>query len=112
MAKALALGASAVMMGRPTLYGVAADGEAGANAALSILREEFDRCLALIDAPSPAASIVALSSAAWLTRPSGKKPDRRARHVIRRGKDEAGEGPGLPRRSSTNGISGTFQSQS
>ena len=51
IAKALALGASAVMMGRPTLYGVAADGEAGANAALSILREEFDRCLALIGCP-------------------------------------------------------------
>jgi (S)-mandelate dehydrogenase len=51
IAKALALGANAVMIGRPTLYGVAADGEAGALAALSILRDEFDRCLALIGCP-------------------------------------------------------------
>ncbi len=51
VAKALALGANAVMIGRPTLYGVAAEGEAGAMATLSILQEEFDRCLALIGCP-------------------------------------------------------------
>ena len=51
IAKALALGARAVMVGRPTLYGVAAGGEAGVSAVISILREELDRSLALIGCP-------------------------------------------------------------
>jgi L-lactate dehydrogenase (cytochrome) len=46
--KALALGAKAVMIGRSTLYGVAAAGEAGAARAIGIFREEIDRVLALI----------------------------------------------------------------
>jgi (S)-mandelate dehydrogenase len=45
IAKALALGAQAVMIGRPTLYGLAAAGEAGVERALSILSTEFDRVL-------------------------------------------------------------------
>lgn len=49
--KALALGANAVMAGRSTLYGVAAAGEAGARHALSILRQEIDRALALLGRP-------------------------------------------------------------
>ena len=43
--KALALGADAVMVGRATLFGLAAGGEAGAGYALSILAEEIDRTL-------------------------------------------------------------------
>ena len=46
--KALALGAKAVLIGRPTLYGTAAAGEAGAGRAIAIFREEIDRVLALI----------------------------------------------------------------
>ncbi len=46
--KALALGAHAVMVGRATLYGVAAGGEAGAARALEIFREEISRVLALL----------------------------------------------------------------
>lgn len=46
--KALALGAKAVLIGRPTLYGVAADGEPGAARAIAIFREEIDRVLALL----------------------------------------------------------------
>ena len=46
--KALALGAKAVLIGRPTLYGTAAAGEAGAARAIAIYREEIDRMLALI----------------------------------------------------------------
>jgi isopentenyl diphosphate isomerase/L-lactate dehydrogenase-like FMN-dependent dehydrogenase len=46
--KALALGAHAVFIGRATLYGTAAGGQAGAARALTILREEIDRTLALI----------------------------------------------------------------
>ena len=43
--KAIALGAHAVMIGRATLYGLAAGGEAGVNHALSILTTEIDRAL-------------------------------------------------------------------
>lgn len=47
VAKALALGASAVLLGRATLFGVAAGGAAGATKALDILRDEFLRTLQL-----------------------------------------------------------------
>jgi isopentenyl diphosphate isomerase/L-lactate dehydrogenase-like FMN-dependent dehydrogenase len=50
--KGLALGAQAVLIGRATLYGVAAGGEAGANRAIAILREEIDRVMALVGARS------------------------------------------------------------
>ena len=43
--KALALGADTVMVGRATLYGVAAAGRAGVKRALDILRDEIDRDL-------------------------------------------------------------------
>ena len=43
--KALAMGADAVMLGRATLYGLAAGGEAGVSHALSILTNEIDRVL-------------------------------------------------------------------
>jgi isopentenyl diphosphate isomerase/L-lactate dehydrogenase-like FMN-dependent dehydrogenase len=48
--KALALGAQAVLIGRATLYGTAAAGEAGAARAIAILREETDRVMALLGA--------------------------------------------------------------
>ena len=44
--KAVALGATAVMVGRATLYGVMVGGEAGAFHALGLLRDEFDRTMA------------------------------------------------------------------
>jgi (S)-mandelate dehydrogenase len=50
--KAMALGADAVLIGRAVLYGVAAGGRPGASRALAILREEIDRGLALLGAPS------------------------------------------------------------
>jgi isopentenyl diphosphate isomerase/L-lactate dehydrogenase-like FMN-dependent dehydrogenase len=46
--KALCLGAQAVMVGRATLYGVAAGGEAGASRALQIFRDEIHRNIALL----------------------------------------------------------------
>ena len=46
--KALALGAHAVQIGRATLYGVAAGGEAGARRAISLFRGEIDRVIALL----------------------------------------------------------------
>jgi L-lactate dehydrogenase (cytochrome) len=45
--KALALGARAVSAGRPYLFGLAAGGEAGVAKALTILRTEFERDMAL-----------------------------------------------------------------
>jgi (S)-mandelate dehydrogenase len=45
--KALALGAQAVLVGRATLYGVCAAGEAGALRGLEILRDELVRCMQL-----------------------------------------------------------------
>jgi (S)-mandelate dehydrogenase len=53
--KALALGASGVMVGRATLYGLAAGGEAGVARALAIFRAEIDRALALLGCPNLAA---------------------------------------------------------
>ena len=52
--KALALGASAVLVGRSTLYGVAAGGHAGATRAITIFREEIDRVMALLGTRSVA----------------------------------------------------------
>jgi 4-hydroxymandelate oxidase len=49
---ALALGASAVLVGRPILWGLAASGEAGAADVLSILREELDNAMALAGRPT------------------------------------------------------------
>ena len=50
--KAVALGADAVLLGRSTLYGLAAAGQAGATRVLAILRDEVDRTLALAGARS------------------------------------------------------------
>ena len=47
IAKAVALGATAVALGRAPVYGLGAGGEPGARHALEILRDEFDRTLAL-----------------------------------------------------------------
>lgn len=45
--KAIALGARAVMLGRPVLWGLAAGGEAGVRRVLDLLRDEFDVAMAL-----------------------------------------------------------------
>jgi L-lactate dehydrogenase (cytochrome) len=50
--KALALGATACSIGRPYLYGLAAAGEAGVARVLTLLRDEFERTLALAGVPS------------------------------------------------------------
>ncbi len=53
--KAVALGASAVLLGRATLYGLAARGGAGAAHVLELLRAEIDTTLALLGRSSVAA---------------------------------------------------------
>jgi len=50
--KALALGANAVLLGRASLYGLAAAGEAGVDHVLRLLKDEVDRTLAQIGCPS------------------------------------------------------------
>ena len=52
--KALALGARAVLVGRPVLWGLACGGEEGARRVLSMLRLEFDNALALAGVPRAA----------------------------------------------------------
>ncbi|MFP5288498.1 MAG: alpha-hydroxy acid oxidase [Thermoanaerobaculia bacterium] len=50
--KALALGARAVLVGRPVLWGLAAAGEAGAAGVLRLLRDELDLAMALAGTPT------------------------------------------------------------
>jgi L-lactate dehydrogenase (cytochrome) len=51
LVRARALGARACLVGRPWLYGLAADGERGVDAALDLLATELDRTLALLGVP-------------------------------------------------------------
>jgi (S)-mandelate dehydrogenase len=53
IAKALACGAEGVLLGRALAYGLAAGGTEGAARALEILRDEFDRTLALLGCRTP-----------------------------------------------------------
>lgn len=52
--KALALGARAVAVGRPALWGLAVDGGDGVERLLELLRHEFESVMALCGATSPA----------------------------------------------------------
>ncbi len=54
VAIALALGADAVLVGRPALWGLAAGGEMGARRVLEVLREELELTLALCGCATPA----------------------------------------------------------
>ena len=54
VAMALALGARAVLVGRPALYGLAFGGDKGVAQVLEILREETENALALLGCRSPA----------------------------------------------------------
>ncbi len=51
---ALALGADAVLVGRPALWGLAVGGEAGARRVLELLRRELELALCLCGCASPA----------------------------------------------------------
>ncbi len=54
VATALALGADAVLVGRPALWGLAAAGEEGARRVLELLRDELELALVLCGCSSPA----------------------------------------------------------
>jgi isopentenyl diphosphate isomerase/L-lactate dehydrogenase-like FMN-dependent dehydrogenase len=55
VAVALALGAQAVLVGRPALWGLAVDGEPGVRLALEVLADELRLALALLGAADPSA---------------------------------------------------------
>ena len=50
--KAIALGARAVLLGRPVVWGLAAAGESGARRVLDLLRAEIDLAMALCGCPT------------------------------------------------------------
>ncbi len=50
--KAVALGAKAVLVGRPVLWGLACNGSEGVYSVLSMLKKEFDLAMALSGCPS------------------------------------------------------------
>jgi 4-hydroxymandelate oxidase len=52
--KALALGARAVLVGRPYLWGLAVDGEAGVRRVMELLRDDLALAMALCGCPSAA----------------------------------------------------------
>ncbi|MCE2902230.1 MAG: alpha-hydroxy acid oxidase [Gemmatimonadaceae bacterium] len=52
--KALAMGAHAVLLGRPLLWGLAVEGETGARRVLGLLRDEIDLAFALAGVRAPA----------------------------------------------------------
>jgi isopentenyl diphosphate isomerase/L-lactate dehydrogenase-like FMN-dependent dehydrogenase len=66
---ALALGASAVLVGRPALWGLAVDGEAGATRVLQLLHDEVRLALALLGCAS--AKDVTRAHVQRATRPTG-----------------------------------------
>lgn len=51
IAKAVALGAKGVLLGRAPLYGLAGAGLSGVNDVLSMLRNELEICLRLLGCP-------------------------------------------------------------
>jgi len=53
VATALALGAAAVLVGRPALWGLAAGGQEGVARVLELLREELELALALLGCTAP-----------------------------------------------------------
>ena len=81
IAKALALGAKAVLTGRATLYGTAVGGEAGACAAINLIRNELDKTMAYtgccsVDELSPTSSSASATATAygpWPGRAVGRK---------------------------------------
>ena len=59
VAMALALGARAVLVGRPAMWGLGFGGAEGVSQVLEILREETENALALLGCRSPAAVTLA-----------------------------------------------------
>lgn len=67
---ALALGATAVLIGRPYIYGLAAGGAAGVERVVTILRDEFERAMAL----TGRRSIAEIDASVLWKQSAGKEP--------------------------------------
>lgn len=65
--KALSLGARSVFVGRPAVWGLAANGEAGARDALALIGSEIERTLALLGASSVRGLSAANVTRSWLS---------------------------------------------
>lgn len=72
IAKAIGLGATAVFLGRPILFALAARGRSGADAALRLYREEFVRAMILLGA----SSVEQLRTIAQVDSPSDSRASR------------------------------------
>ena len=68
--KALALGAKAVLIGRPHIYGLAVEGQRGVEGILEIFRSEIDRTLTLMGVGS-----VQELDRSWLIPRTGRSDD-------------------------------------
>lgn len=80
--KALALGADAVLVGRPLIWGLAHAGAAGVAHTLRLLRDEFDAAMALSGCTSPAdVNAIGLGTAHNLRpdRPADSSPEGHSR---------------------------------
>ena len=77
--KALALGARAVMVGRPVVWGLAVDGAAGVAAVLSTYREELEEAMVLVGASTVAevTSDLVVSAGSSVERCGSQVPKRR-----------------------------------
>lgn len=73
--KALALGAQGVMLGRATLYGASAAGEAGASRAIAILKDELTRTMQLCGAQNVMQADTSLLAGTQKTDQACRVPD-------------------------------------
>ena len=73
--KALALGAQGVMLGRATLYGASAAGEAGASRAIAILKDELTRTMQLCGAQNVMQADASLLAGTQKTDQACRVPD-------------------------------------
>ena len=64
MVKALALGARAVMIGRPYLWALAAAGDRGVRWVIETLRDEVEMAMTLVGAPSIDAIVPSMAARA------------------------------------------------
>ena len=88
IAKAICMGAQAVLVGRAYAYGLGAAGHAGVVRALEILRDDFERVLRLMGC----ASVAELNPSLWMCRKRGAQNPPRANQSLP-GNSDANRGP-------------------
>jgi 4-hydroxymandelate oxidase len=96
--KALALGARAVLIGRPVIWGLAVNGEAGVRDVLHILEEELLLAMRLVGRTTLSSidrSLVSIRGAATLSEPFEAEEDWRAIRRSRRSAHAFPQEPGI-----------------